>query len=177
MEYIPDAEDFGPQEITAIAFGELDQAADMIGVAKEKLIRLMRSDSEVAELVESAIAEYETATRLKLMLMVPEALDTLAQVMRDQGSEKTASARVKAADSVLSRTFLPPLKPGSTTDTAVTPPERVLPSLGDIVPEGAEADDVLAIARKHRQVLDDIEALQRGATQIIDGVAATGSAK
>lgn len=169
MEKRPIAEEIGGEELALLLNPEnYDEVARRLEVEVDKIQKLIKRDASAISLIKTAQAEMEAWSRLRAAMMVPEALDALQSVMRQQVDQKGAVATVKAAEAVLDRTFMPRTSARLIQNIETPGTHQTLPSLDELMENADDDADALEIFQRHREILKDIDALRHGAKEIID---------
>lgn len=166
--YIPDVSDLQQEDYVDLAVGRADQVANRLHTTRERIRALISRDDVARETVLAAQAEFRALLDMRVALLSVDALDTLENVMRGPGIDaKSATAQVRAAESILDRGLLPKR---TRHDKADKLPEKreALPDLNGLL-EQAETDDrAHQIVDQYMKIMRDIEAMRRGAKEIID---------
>lgn len=171
MNNIPIPADLKAEDVVALAEGNdgREIVAIKLQASVDKVGRLITTNPDAIEMIAAAKAEMEAWGRLRVAMMVPEALDTLHNVMYGPDDDSAATARTKAAEAIMDRSYLPRQSARLIqTQTNEQPVHHILPTLGEVV-ERAETDsEALELMKRHRELVNEVEALRRGAKEIID---------
>lgn len=164
MAYIPTADDIQPEELAIIATrGDVTPIAERLNTTVERLQRLMRHDELMVELIQNAVAELETLSKVRLSMMIPQSLDTLELVMDGRIRGKETMSRVKAAETVLDRTL--PKKGRDSQSNQVKGPGN-LPSVADLLENAKSPEEALALMERQQELMKEIDDLRNDARKV-----------
>lgn len=165
--HIPDATDLDENDIVSLAVGQGDQVAIRLRTTRDKIASLIAQDGSLREVVLAAQAEFRALLEARVALMSVEALETLVEVMRGAGDDKSSNARVRAAESILDRGMLPKQTRLEKTDHRIQR-TQVLPDLRDLLKRAETDKKAHELVDQYMSVVRAIDAMQRGAKEIID---------
>jgi hypothetical protein len=170
-DYLPVVEDIS-EEIAQIAIQgpefDLEPVAERLNVAKSRLQHLISTDPEAIDLIRATRAEYQVLLQMRAELLAADALETLEKAMHEQLGEKVATAAVRAADSLLDRTLLPKIARVYNQERQAQE-TRALPDLTELVEQAKTDGEAHQLVDQYMDVLKKIDAIRRGAKEIIDG--------
>jgi len=167
-DYLPVAEDIKTELAEVALSDDLGAVSEKLGIARARLEHLIAHDPDAVDLIRAARLEHQFFVNLRVEMMADEALDTLVHAMRGEIPDKKATAAVRAAAETLDRGALPKITRQNLTVRETTP-ERALPDLADLI-EGAGSDEEAhEITDQYRELFNRIDALKRGAKEVIDG--------
>ncbi len=166
--YIPTEGDFEPSDIVALAEGNIEPIANRLNISKVRLQYLIQHDEEATDLIVAARMEFEEMARLRLAILIPNAINTLEQVMNGKGPEKKVMAQVKAAEAVMDRSFLPKQIRASVASGSVGPSKHGLPNLDELMEKASSPEEAMQFFERHQRLMEEIDALRRNAKEIID---------
>jgi hypothetical protein len=165
--FIPEPEDLASELVPLAVNGDLAPLSNRLGMKQQELEMMLASDEATGDMLAAIAAEYEELVRMKLLLRSGEAVDTLTTAMREGYDAKKAMAAVKAAEAILDRSRFP--KQTRMQTGAPTGPERkTLPDLDELLAKVDNPAEAQEIFRRHRALIDEIEALRRNAKEILD---------
>lgn len=166
---IPVAADLTHDDLTALALGKQDEVAAHLHVTRRELARLIADDKSTREMILAARKELQGFLELRVAMLAVDALDTLEMAMHEGFREpKTATAVVRAAESILDRGTLPKLM-RTTPFEGTTRRDDRLPELSELVERARTDAEAHGVVDQYMDTLRRIEALKRGATQLIEG--------
>lgn len=165
MKYIPTVDDLATDLLPEISAGELDldQLARHLDKSRRNLEALIRRDPAANDLIQAARAEVEAFSALRLLMLVPDALNALEDILVGvDGDRKTMMARVQAAREILDRNAVTAkVSRSSSMGNPIDEGRSVLPPLEEVlrgVPEG----DELAVVDRYMNLISEIDAVRRG---------------
>lgn len=169
MARLPHRDDVAAQDYLALAKGETPENLQTIMRVKgEELDRMLKSDAVTSDVIIKAREEYLTYAQMRLIILTGPALDGLETVVKGLGDDKTAMAQVKAAEAILDRGAFPKQSRVQRSSIIETR-DSVLPPLEQLTKD-KDADEVLQIIESYQDVMSQVDALRRGAREIIDAV-------
>ena len=170
MEYFPTAEDL-TEDLAVIAVDkDLSGASGRLQVARNRLQRLIDTDPDAIDLIRAARAEFEVFGQLRALILLPDALDTLEAAMRGNIDGKKAMAAVRAAESILDRTSLPKISRQDLPDPD-RGKTRALPDMNALLEKAENDEKAREVADQYRELLRQMDAVRRGAKEVIEGEA------
>ena len=165
MKYIPTVDDLERDLLPEISAGELDldQLSRHLDKSRRNLEALIRRDPAALDLIQAARAEVEAFSSLRLLMLVPDALNALEDILVSvDGDRKTMMARVQAAREILDRNAVTAkVSRSSSIGNPIDEGRAVLPPLEEVlrgVPEG----DELAVVDRYMGLISEIDAVRRG---------------
>jgi hypothetical protein len=168
MAYIPTADDIQPVELATIATGgDISPIAERLDLTVQQLQRYLSHDELMVEMISSTVAELEMLSKIRLAVLMPQALNTLESVMQGRVPDKQAMSRVKAAETVLDRTL--PKKGRDGQPSNVKGP-GTLPSIPDLLEKAKSPEEALALMEEQQKLIARADALRDKARgiEIID---------
>lgn len=164
---MPDLDELAGELVPVAISGNLAPLAQRLGMKRADLELMLTSDEATGDMLAAIAAEYEEMIRMKLLLESSSAVDTLVNAMKERLDGKTAMAAVKAASEILDRSRFPKQTRVQSAGPAGTE-RKTLPDLDDLLAKVDDPGQAQDIFKRHRALIDEIEALRRGAKEIID---------
>lgn len=159
-KYIVTEEDLTAQDITDIVLGNTGEVAARLKISEAKLTHLAFSGT-TAEEIEAALKDHELLARLRLYLMLGNALDSIQEVFGNSGLNKDeapmANVKLRAARLVFDRTdFLAKKKVGAVQDGRgqrdnVKALRSLVPALDELITDETTEDDAHHILDAYMQ--------------------------
>lgn len=168
--YLPVFDDLETEDVVGLALREKtqDDVAQKLDILKNQLGSMIVHNPEAVITINAIRAEYEELIHLRVALLTPKALDTLEEIMNGIGDPKAMIARQKSAETIMDRGLLPKVVKNA-NQVNVQDTTSILPSLDDLMKKASSPTEAMDMVRRHRKLMDDIEALRAGAREIIDG--------
>ncbi|MBD3260912.1 MAG: hypothetical protein GF334_04420 [Candidatus Altiarchaeales archaeon] len=158
-------------DVNATAINEFLDS--QFGVLQNKMVaqsaeveRLLKTEVG-GQVIKAAMAEFLETARIRLALLSGLAMDTLEDVMLDDKPEsKTATARVRAAETVLDRGGFPKMTQQFRVNADLSNDDQLLPSMDEVL-ANVPPDQVSMVMDRYKETVQMIEDLRAGG-QIID---------
>ena len=163
MDYLPTAEDLEemlPEIVSGKGLGEI---AEALHTSRHNLERLISTDPTAVSQMRELQAEMEALISLRLLTLVPKALDTLEIVMSGHvDNSKVAMAMVRAAESIADRNPVSAkVSRGAPTQTGTDVGAGGIPPLQEIL-SGVEEGDRMAVVDRVMAFVQEAEAIRKG---------------
>lgn len=170
MDKRPIVSDLEAEDIATLTTPEgREVVAARLRTSVDRIASLITTNPDAIDAIHAAQAEMEAWGRLRAAMMVPDALDTMAGIMAQKYNEKKAMAAEKAAEAIMDRSYLPRQSARFIQEKRRGPDKnRVLPTVGELVDMAETDTEALDLIKRHREVVKEVEALRRGAKEIID---------
>lgn len=170
MDIRPVPSDLTTEDVMELAEGKgKEMVAERLQTTADRIGYLVANNPEALDMIKAMQAEMEVWGRLRVAMMVPQALDTLEKVMDERGDEKTSMAAEKAAEAVLDRSYLPRQSSRIIQQQMSKPDtQHALPSVDQLLEQAETDSEAFELVKRHRDLMREVEALRQGAKEIID---------
>jgi len=163
VDYLPAPEDLEELLPEIVTEKDLGTVAEALQTSRDNLERLLRNDPTAIAAIQRAQSELEALVSLRLLTMVPTALDTLDIVMRGGvQNSKLAMASVRAAESVMDRN---PVSAKVSRGAATAQPDasgaQQIRPLEEVLSDVDEKDR-LAVVDRYMEFMREAEAWRDG---------------
>lgn len=163
MDYLPSPEDLEELLPEIVSGKDLGEIAEALHTSRNNLERLLRSDPTAVSTMRELQAEMEALISLRLLTLVPQALDTLQLVMSGSvQNSKLAMSMVRASESVMDRNRVsakvsrgaPTQVEGEGASGGIKPLQELL--------EGVDDEDRMVVVDRYMAFFKEAEALREG---------------
>ena len=143
---------------------------ELLGARMVTLESLFLDPKPLLGAIMAARSEFEEAIRLKMLLMHPQALETLGEVMAGNIPDKKAGPAFKAASDILNRGgIVPRVTRRETVNMDDTQGQRMaVPSFEEVI-ANSSPDDVHHVVDDWLAMMDHVRRVRTGEEVIIDG--------